>query len=143
MCSHSLFPIVVTSLEQVTRLITETDVLQVVPTRLIQPVRTTLLQAYCHQLVNNLIRVPNIRLVGTTCCESVGLIILSQDKMITTCSRLVNNWKQAVRTHLVDKRRDFTFVSTTRHIIRGTTYIVRKLRVENLVEDYFVLLIAT
>ena len=48
-----------------------------------------------------------------------------------------------MRTHLVDKRRDFTFVSTTRHIIRGTTYIVRKLRVENLVEDYFVLLIAT
>jgi hypothetical protein len=27
--------------------------------------------------------------------------------MITTCSRLVNNWEQAVRTSLVDKLRDF------------------------------------
>ncbi len=27
-------------------------------------------------------------------------------KMITTCSRLVNNWEQAVRTHLVAKLRD-------------------------------------
>ena len=28
-------------------------------------------------------------------------------KMITACSTLVNNWEQAVRTHLVDKLRDF------------------------------------
>jgi hypothetical protein len=33
-----------------------------------------LLQACCHQLANNLLRACDIRLVGTTCCESVGLI---------------------------------------------------------------------
>jgi hypothetical protein len=49
----------------VTRLMTVTDLLQVVPTRLIQAVRNKLLRACCHQLVNN--------------------------------------WEQAVRTHLVDK----------------------------------------
>ena len=39
----------------------------------------------------NLLRADDIRLVGTACCESVDLI------------NLVNNWEQAVRTHLVDK----------------------------------------
>jgi hypothetical protein len=86
---------------------TVTDLLQVVPTRLIQDVCNKLLQACCHQLVNNLLRADDIRLVGTTCCESVGLINLNCYKMITTCSRLVNNWEQAVRTHLVDKLWDF------------------------------------
>ena len=51
----------------VTRLMTVTDLLQVVPTRLIQAVRNKLLRACCHQLVNNLLRVDDIRLVGTTC----------------------------------------------------------------------------
>ncbi len=60
----------------VTRLMTVTDLLQVVPTRLIQAVRNKLLRACCHQLVNNLLRADDIRLVGTTCCESVGLINL-------------------------------------------------------------------
>ena len=78
----SLFPVVVTSLSGtscyhlVTRLMTVTDLLQVVPTRLIQAVRNKLLRACCHQLVNNLLRADDIRLVGTTCCESVGLINL-------------------------------------------------------------------
>jgi hypothetical protein len=67
----------------VTRLMTVTDLLQVVPTKLIQAVRNQLLRA-CYQLVNNLLRVcwPHQR------CY----------KMITICSRLVNNWEQAVRT---------------------------------------------
>jgi hypothetical protein len=46
------------------------------PTRPIQAVRNKLLRACCHQLVNNLLRAHDIRLVGTTCCESVGLINL-------------------------------------------------------------------
>jgi hypothetical protein len=56
----------------VTRLMTVTDLQQVVPTRLIQAVRNKLLRACCHQLVNNLLRADDIRLLGTTCCESVG-----------------------------------------------------------------------
>ena len=60
----------------VTRLMTVTDLLQVVPTRLIQAVRNKLLRACCHQLVNNLLRADDIRHVGTTCCESVGFINL-------------------------------------------------------------------
>jgi hypothetical protein len=43
-----------------------------------------------------------IRLVGTTCCESV-VRCRPCYKMITTCYRLVNNWEQTVLTHLVDK----------------------------------------
>ena len=60
----------------VTRLMMVTDFLQVVPKRLIQSVRNKLLRACCHQLVNNLLRADDIRLVGTTCCESVGLVNL-------------------------------------------------------------------
>jgi hypothetical protein len=60
----------------VTRLMTVTDSQQVVPTRLIQAVRNKLLRACCPQLVNTLLRADDIRLVGTTCCESVGLINL-------------------------------------------------------------------
>jgi hypothetical protein len=49
MCSHCLFPVVVTSPEQVVRrLMTVTDLLQVVPTRLIQPVRFV---TSCYELV--------------------------------------------------------------------------------------------
>jgi hypothetical protein len=57
-------------------LMTVTDLLQVIPTRPIQAVCNKLLRACCHQLVNNLLRADDIRLVGTTCCESVGLINL-------------------------------------------------------------------
>ena len=77
-----LFPVVATSLEQVScyylvsRLMTVTDLLQVVATRLIQAVRNKLLRAFCHHLVNNLLRADDIRLVRTTRCESVGLINL-------------------------------------------------------------------
>jgi hypothetical protein len=60
----------------VTRLMTVTDLLQVVPTRLIQAVRNKLLRACCHQPVNNLLRAGDVRLVRTTCCELVGLINL-------------------------------------------------------------------
>jgi hypothetical protein len=57
----------------VTRLMTVTDLLQVVPTRLIQAVRNKLLYEL---VVINLLRADDIRLVGTTCCESVALINL-------------------------------------------------------------------
>jgi hypothetical protein len=61
-------------------MMTATDLLQGVPhaiTRLIQAVRNKLLRACCLQLVNNLlIHADDIRLVGTTCCEFVGLISL-------------------------------------------------------------------
>jgi hypothetical protein len=77
----------------VTRLMMVTDFLQVVPKRLIQSVRNKLLRACCHQLVNNLFRVCRPHQL---CCE-----------MITICSKLVNNWEQAVRTQLVDKLWDF------------------------------------
>jgi hypothetical protein len=43
---------------------TVTDLLQVVPTRLIQAVRNKLLRACFHQLVNNMLRTDDIRLVG-------------------------------------------------------------------------------
>jgi hypothetical protein len=67
MCSHCLFPVVVTSLygtscyHPVTRLMTVTDLLQVVPARLIQAVRNKLLN-----VVMNLLRADDIKLVGTT-----------------------------------------------------------------------------
>jgi hypothetical protein len=60
----------------VTSLMTVTDLLQVVPTRLIQAVRNKLLRACCHQLVDDLLRADDIALIGTTCCESVGLVNL-------------------------------------------------------------------
>jgi hypothetical protein len=110
MCSHCLFPVVDNSgtscYHLVTRFITVTNLLQVVPTRLIQAVRNKLLRACCHQLVNNSQHADEIRLVGTTCCESVGLVNLVA-RWQTACSRLVSNWKQAVWTHLVDRLWDF------------------------------------
>ena len=56
-------------------LMTVTDLLQVVAARLIQAVHNKLLRAFCHKLFNNFLRADDIKLVGTTCCESVGLII--------------------------------------------------------------------
>jgi predicted PolB exonuclease-like 3'-5' exonuclease len=76
------------------------NLLQVVPTRLIQAVRNKLLRTYCRQLiVNNVLRADDIRLVGTTCRESVGL--QEDNNLFQNCH---NNWKQAVLTHLVDKQ---------------------------------------
>ena len=46
-CSHCLFPVVVASL------MTVTDLLQVIPTRLIQAVRNKFLRRCCHQLVDS------------------------------------------------------------------------------------------
>jgi hypothetical protein len=74
---QDVFALFVTSCYHlVTRLMTVTDLLHVVPTRLLQAVRNKLLQACCHLLVNNLLRADDIRLVGTTCSESVDLINL-------------------------------------------------------------------
>jgi hypothetical protein len=38
-------------------------------------------------------------------CWPLPTLLQDDNKMITTCSRLVNNWEQAVRTHLVDELR--------------------------------------
>jgi hypothetical protein len=74
----------------VTRLMTVTDLLQVVAIRLTQAVRNKLLRACCHQLVDNLLRGDDIRLVETTCCESVDLINQLQDdnNLFQTCQQL-------------------------------------------------------
>ena len=55
------------------------DLLQVIPTRLIQTVRNKLLRACCR-----------VRLVGITCCESVGLVNLLQDdnNLFENCKQL-------------------------------------------------------
>ena len=69
----------------VTRLMTVTDLLHVVPTRLIQAVRNKLLRACSRQLVT-------CSLVGTTCCESVGLINLvieADNNLFQTCAKLM------------------------------------------------------
>ena len=58
----------------VTRLMQQLDFLQVVSTRLIQAARYKFVLACCHQLVNNLLRADDYRLVGTTCFESVSLV---------------------------------------------------------------------
>jgi hypothetical protein len=68
--------VVVKPIFVVTRLMTVTDLLQVVPTRLIQAVRNKLVRTCCHELVNNLLCADDIRLVATFCCESVGLVNL-------------------------------------------------------------------
>jgi hypothetical protein len=71
----------------VTRLMTVTDLLQVVPTRLIQTVRNKLLRACCHQLVNNLLRADDIRLVGTTTLlqDDNNLFQTCQQKLLKSC----------------------------------------------------------
>jgi hypothetical protein len=60
-----------------TRFMTVTNLLQVVPTRLIQAVRNRLLRACCHQLVGNLFRADDFRLVGTI----VASLMLQYDKL--------------------------------------------------------------
>ena len=57
---------------------TVTNLLQDVPTRLIQAVRNRLLRACCHQLVDNLFRADDFsRLVGTI----VASLMLQYDKL--------------------------------------------------------------
>jgi hypothetical protein len=103
MCSHCLFPVVVTSLMRVT------DLLQVVPTRVIQTGRiTSCATSLLSQLVNNLLLAAGWH---QTCWNNLLRVCWPHQpcyKMITTCSRLDNNWEQAVRTHLVQKLWDFT-----------------------------------
>ena len=91
----------------VTRSMTVTDSLQVAPTRLIQAVCNMLLRACRHQLVN-LLRADDIRLVGTTCCESVGLINLD------TGQQFVPDLEQTMWTHLVIKLWHFCEAATGR-----------------------------
>jgi hypothetical protein len=52
----------------------------------------TSLRVCCHQLVNNLLPADDIRLVGTTLLRACWPHQPCY-KMITTCSRLVNNWE--------------------------------------------------
>jgi hypothetical protein len=49
------------------------------------------------------------QLVDSLLASSAHQPCYMQD-MMTTCSRLVNNWEQVMRTHLVDKLWDFTCV---------------------------------
>jgi hypothetical protein len=92
----------------VTRLMTVTDLLQIVPTRLIQAVRNKLLRTCHHQHV---ITTCYVQTISDLLEQLVASLLASRHqpcyKMITACYRLVKNWEQAVRTHLVDKLWDF------------------------------------
>jgi hypothetical protein len=72
---------------------TVTDLLQVVPTILTQVVRMELLEACCHELVNNLLHVNEIILVGTTCCAFFASSTLFEDgnNWFQTCEQLGTN----------------------------------------------------
>jgi hypothetical protein len=93
MCSHCLFPVVVTSLygtscyHPVTRLMTVTDLLQVVPARLIQAVRNKLLRACCHQLVNNLLRADGIHVKTHKLLQVCKQVVYKSVHMSTSCVR--------------------------------------------------------
>jgi hypothetical protein len=79
----------------VTRLMTVTDLLQVVPTRLIQAVRNKLLRACCHQLVNNLLRADDEtisdlleQLVASLLASSTLLQDDNKNSLFQTCQQL-------------------------------------------------------
>jgi hypothetical protein len=76
----------------VTRLMTVTDLLQVVPTRLIQAVRNKLPRACCHQLVNKLLRADDIG-VSTSLQDDNNLFQTTQQRGTssanTSCWRAV------------------------------------------------------
>ena len=74
----------------VTSLMTVTDLLQVVPTRLIQAVRNKLLRACCHQLVNNLLRADDIRLLEQFVASLLASSTLLEDdnNLFQTCQQL-------------------------------------------------------
>ena len=83
----------------ITRLMMVTDLLLVVPARLMQAV-------CCYELVA-------INLLTTCYVQTISDLLLvcwphqPCYKMITACYRLVNTWKQTVETNLVDKLRYF------------------------------------
>ena len=56
--------------------------------------------ACCHQLVNNLLRADDYRLVGTTCFESVSLVNFVT-KLLPDFSKTVQT---KMRTHLFGKK---------------------------------------
>jgi hypothetical protein len=97
----------------VTRLMTVTDLLQVVPTRLIQAVRNKLLRACCHQLVNNLLRADDMheisQLVNKMCSQCLFPVF---DKSGTSCYHLVTRLmrptdsQQVVPTSLISSARN-------------------------------------
>jgi hypothetical protein len=81
---------------------TLTDLLQVVPTRLIQAVRDKLLRACCHKLVETFY-VQTIsdlleQLVATLLAWST--LLQDDNNLFQTCH---NNWEQALRAYFVDK----------------------------------------
>jgi hypothetical protein len=65
---------------------TVTDLLQVVPTSLIQAVRNKLLRAF-----NNLLRANDIRLAGTACCECLLIRLIN---LVTRQKQLFQNCQQ-------------------------------------------------
>jgi hypothetical protein len=69
---------------------TVTDLLQVVPTGLTQAVRNKLLRACCHQLVNNLQRADDIRLLEQLVASMSASSTLLQDgnNLFQTCQQL-------------------------------------------------------
>ena len=75
---------------------TVTDLLQVVPTRLIQAVRNKLLRACCHQLVNNLLRADDETisdLLEQLVASLLASTTLLQDdnNLFQTCQQLETN----------------------------------------------------
>jgi hypothetical protein len=82
----------------VSSLMTVTDLLQVVPTRLAQAVRNKLLRACCHQLVTcRRYQTCSTQLVANLLASSTLLEVVNS--LFQAC---YNNWEQAVRTQLVD-----------------------------------------
>ena len=79
----------------VTRLMTVTDLLQVVPTRLIQAVCNKLLQACCHQFVNNLSRADDIRLLE----QLVASLLASSTLLEVFMWRILSNCRN--KSHFV------------------------------------------
>ena len=62
------------------------DLLQVVPTRLIQAVRNKLLRAYCHQLENNLLSDMLEQLVASLLASST--LLQDGNNLFQTCQQL-------------------------------------------------------
>jgi hypothetical protein len=92
----------------VTRLMTVTDLLQVV--RLIQAVRNKLLRACCHQLVNNLLRADDMHEISQVVNKMCLFPVV--DKSGTSCYHLVTRLmrptdsQQVVPTSLISSARN-------------------------------------
>ena len=67
----------------ITRLMMVTDLLLVVPARLMQAVCSKLLRACCHQLVNNLLRADDSRLVASVLASST--LLQDDNSLLQTC----------------------------------------------------------